>query len=434
MGITKKTPAAGLERDFAPYLRDENAAEYLRLVTDREGFGMRAAYHLEIINLLTQNDKTLLKRIPQETNGGLAEGGRKNVEASFVARANERAVRPEPRGAGEEGEDEIDPLFARWDRQEAALEAWARAGGCWFDNMPEAAAEQYGESIDHGTEATVYRLDGTHVAKVLSCPFDIQESLDRITLTNFFFPETGLRLLGLGRNADGEFCLLVSQPFIQGKAPEQEVIDIKGLEDFQPVSKYLVNPDYATPLYLLGDLHSRNIIIDEGGEPHVIDCNVFLNTPDKNRRGQWVIPPVRSDEKTLAQIDTIVSDLIPRTTGRLTTERAVNRLVPDFSEQIEKAGRYEGLVRLPLTDGTIHEFVFQKDPSNPDRLLYNDPRKIQRLLRYDKRFDKAAQEALADGKTVTRKGRSYRYDLAKGRVIEKTSKKLNLTVKNGPSI
>ena len=96
---------------------------------------------------------------------------------------------------------------------------------------------------------------------------------------------------------------MVRQRFIQGTAPTEDEITVGGLEDFRQVTENKNPPDYATPWYLLGDLHDRNIIIDSKGLAHVIDCNVFLNTPDLGKGGEWIIPEVESDPAALEEID-----------------------------------------------------------------------------------------------------------------------------------
>lgn len=200
---------------FNLYLCDESATVLLGRLIEVEGFSRKTRYHLEIINTLTQNGKKLFERIPPEVFRGLPEGGGRNVQASYVARANESTVRQDSGGIGE-GE-KITAPFPMWDRQERVLEDWARAEGCWFDNVTRRIENTFGPEISHGAEAKVFHLDDTHVVKVISSLFDQQKTLDRISLTNFMFPATGLTLLGFGRNEEGEFCFVVKQPFIIGE-------------------------------------------------------------------------------------------------------------------------------------------------------------------------------------------------------------------------
>lgn len=232
---------------FNLYLGDESATVLLGRLIEAEGFSRKTRYHLEIINTLTQNGKKLFERIPPEAFRDLREGNRRNVQASYVARANESTVRQDSGGIGEsEGCEEITAPFLVWDRQERALEDWARADGCWFDNVTRRIENTFGPEISHGAEAKVFHLDDTHVVKVISSLFDQQKTFDRITLTNFVFPFTGLQLLGLGRNEDGEFCFVVKQRFIIGKHADTGNLSIASLEDFTCVDESINNPEYTT--------------------------------------------------------------------------------------------------------------------------------------------------------------------------------------------
>ena len=205
-----------IEEDFAPLLKGEDGTRYLREVLESEGFSRRAAYLLEIQNQIIQNGKNIFERTPQETLGGLAAGGRRNVQASLVARANERAGGQDPRSLEEPGPEIEDTTFLDWDRKENALREWAVSDGCWYEQADRAMASLHGRHFAKGSEARVYHESGNRVVKVIGTIGDPQEALDRITITNFLFPETALELIGLGRNEEGEFSIIVRQPFVKG--------------------------------------------------------------------------------------------------------------------------------------------------------------------------------------------------------------------------
>lgn len=434
----KEANQEALHKAFGPFLDRENAIAFYRTETDAHGMTRKGRYCLQIINTLIQNDQTIFERIPQKALGGLAEGGRRNVEASAVLRANEGPVRAQPCGAREEarpsGEGESrgvslhDPLFERWDRQEAALEAWARADGCWEDDLPAYAKNHY-KYLDSGTEAKVYREDGTHVIKVISCPFDIQQAIDRIALTNLLFPSTGLKLRGVGRGADGEMCILVSQPYIIGKAPEGETVVLEGLDDFQEVTQYKIPPDYATPEILLGDLHDRNILIDQGGNAHVIDCNVFLNTPDMRRGGRWLIPELQYTPAGVERISEALDTLLPKTARAESLLPKLEHIRPGITEEIRTTGRCEGALLLPLSDGTLKEYLFQQDPAQPDTILYMTPEQASALIAFEDRLTKSQKEELAGGKTLTLRGERLRFDPDRGRVVHEPLSQLRKSKK-----
>ena len=84
-------------------------------------------------------------------------------------------------------------------------------------------------------------------------------ALDRITLHNALFPETRLNVLGFGRTTEGDFQIIVQQPFIHGTSlTDDEIRDYVESLGFK-----LINPrnwTYATPRIYLSDMHDENLI------------------------------------------------------------------------------------------------------------------------------------------------------------------------------
>ena len=104
-----------------------------------------------------------------------------------------------------------------------------------------------GEQIAEGGEAKVYD-HGATLVKSIGLDYFIQPilALDRISLHNAYFPETTLTVLGFGRTTDGEFKIIVEQPFIEGThVSDEEIADYMRKMGFE-----LRNPrnwTYATP-------------------------------------------------------------------------------------------------------------------------------------------------------------------------------------------
>ena len=81
---------------------------------------------------------------------------------------------------------------------------------------------------------------GATLVKAIGLDYFIQPilALDRITLHNAYFPETTLTVLGFGRTADGEFKIILEQPFIEGShLSDEEIADYANKMGFK-----LINP------------------------------------------------------------------------------------------------------------------------------------------------------------------------------------------------
>lgn len=101
----------------------------------------------------------------------------------------------------------------------------------------------------------------------------------RISLHNAYFPETGLTVLGFGRNEENEFFIVVEQSFIQGsQMTDQEIADFMDKMGFK-----LINPrnwTFATPDIYLSDMHDENVIRSAQGNIFVVDCDIRINTSE----------------------------------------------------------------------------------------------------------------------------------------------------------
>lgn len=85
-------------------------------------------------------------------------------------------------------------------------------------------------------------------------------------------------MLGFGRSSDGDFKLIVEQPFISGTC----VTDAEIGKFMQQMGFSLINPHnwtYATPEIYLSDMHDENVIRSDAGNIVVVDCDIRINTP-----------------------------------------------------------------------------------------------------------------------------------------------------------
>ena len=110
-------------------------------------------------------------------------------------------------------------------------------------------------------------------------------ALDRIALHNTYFPETRLTVLGFGRDKNGEFKIIVEQPFIDG----QPVSDEEITEYMSQMGFELKNPrnwTYATSDIYLSDMHDENVIrSNRSNTIFVVDCDIRINTPELRQGG-----------------------------------------------------------------------------------------------------------------------------------------------------
>ena len=424
LDVAKKLNTSYGKHLFREWLEGETATAYLAALTQQQGFSRRATYQLEIIYNLIQDEQTqLYQRVPQEVQQGITGEDRLYVEAALVARANESAVGSQPRS----GEREESP-FEKWDRQERELERWARHEGCWHDDVLQDLTQLCGEEFDHGAEARVFRgTNGTTVLKALTSMFDPQETIDRIALTNFLLPETRLTLRGIGRGEDGAFTYIVEQPFIKGTVLQQESIDIAAFEDFDCDDKLSPNPYYYTDNYLLGDIHDRNVLVADG-TPAVIDCNLFLNTPDRNMNGKWIIPTVQGNDSLMQSMHDTLSKLLPKTIS-LDEARQVLRSHPKSLKQLESHGFCNEAVALQRKDGDMMYVIFEKDPNDDTKVLWNTHDNIHQMLFINKELNDNERTLLAYGKALPKDGKTLRFSLDKGRLIENSSMSLRLSTK-----
>ena len=223
--------------------------------------------------------RIVYKRFSPSEQYGCATGGATHVIASLLAAASFRASGIIPPIS----DFKIEQQCA--EAQAICIEHWAKKVGCWIVNPEEELTELCGEQVAEGGEAHVF-YNRTSLLKVIGLDYYIQPilALDRISLHNAYFPETRLRVIGFGRNGQGEFQIIVEQPFIAGSPmTEFEIQDFAESLGFK-----LMNPrnwTYATPAIYLSDLHDENVIRSKNGAVYVIDCDIGINTPELRQGG-----------------------------------------------------------------------------------------------------------------------------------------------------
>ena len=245
-----------------------------------EGFMPEGLQKLDHYAELLINGRLVYQRFSPFEQHGCSAGGATHVVASLLAGAEAEA----DRDAAPDGND-FKREVERGAQQAACIERWAHAVGCWTESIDDSLSKQLGEQIAEGGEAKVYD-HGATLVKTIGLYYFIQPilALDRISLHNAYFPETTLTVLGFGRTADGEFKIIVEQPFIEGShVSDEEIADYMHKMGFE-----LRNPrnwTYATPDIYLSDMHDENVLRSPSGTIFVVDCDIRINTPKLHAGG-----------------------------------------------------------------------------------------------------------------------------------------------------
>ena len=240
----------------------------------RNGFDGEGLKKLEEYAKQFINGQLLFKRYTEDEQFGCAVGGSLHVIASILAGAETPAnqlTAPEH-------------SFKREQQQATAqaivIEQWAKAIGCWTDNVDTEFENIFGMQLAEGGEAHVYDNRASIVKRIGLYYFVLPMlALDRITLHNTLFPSTKMTVIGFGATSSGEFQILVQQQFIHGSlVPEAEI-----KEYVESLGFKLINPKnwtYATPYLYLSDMHDENVIKTPKGNILVVDCDIRINTPE----------------------------------------------------------------------------------------------------------------------------------------------------------
>ena len=247
------------------------------IVTD--GFTPEGLQKLDHYAELFINGRLVYQRFSPFEQHGCAAGGPTHVIASLLAGADVTTNSRLSKELSFKEERE------RGKTQEILIEQWAKTVNCWYANVDESLPNLFGEQLAQGGEACVFQ-HGFNLIKSIGLDYYIQPilALDRISLHNAFFPETKLSVIGFGRFKNGEFQIIVEQPYIQGIK-----LDDSKIESFAKNMGFeLRNPlnwTYATPDIYLSDLHDENVIQSREGNIFVVDCDIRINTPELKTGG-----------------------------------------------------------------------------------------------------------------------------------------------------
>ena len=244
-----------------------------------EGFTPKGLAKLETYAEDFITGRLVYQRFSSLEQHGCAEGGATHVIASLLAGADIAADNLTAPVGSFQREQQCGAA------QECRIEQWARATGCWISNLNKTLTERLGEQVAEGGEAHVY-YHGATLIKSIGLDYFVQPvlALDRVSLHNAYFPQTRMTTLGFGRTTDGDFQIVVEQPFIQGvQMGDEEIRNYAEQLGFE--LRNARNWTYATKGIYLSDMHDENVIRSHNGSVFVVDCDIRINVPELRTGG-----------------------------------------------------------------------------------------------------------------------------------------------------
>jgi hypothetical protein len=325
------------------------------VVSEQEKF---SAENKEIINKSKKNaekirdGKSIFKRFSQKEQRGIARGGQIHAEATLILGTNDSSNKQ---------------IATTNEKQESIIEQYAKEEGVWVENINE----KYGEANASGEESLVwYNADDKTATKSQSTNLynDLQEKLDSITLHNFLFPETALEVIGFGRTSDGEFQVLVKQPFIVGKE-NTKVTDSQIEETMKDMGfERVEDNNYSNSETLVEDLHTGNAILTPNDKIAIIDPIIRLNTKEQGYGGKRdlgnnavedIIPPSKPTKPSAEKTESAKEK--ERTFGKRVLESEVSDEIKNgISEDAKKYIPISNKISVSEADYIIQEKGIQE--------------------------------------------------------------------------
>ena len=216
-----------------------------------------------------QQGTLIYERFSREEQEGIRRGGKILSEAALLT------------GAGSRTNQTNDQKNRR---QEKSVEAYAKEKGIWVDKTNQTFNEKYKRRVGSGKEAIVWYKGNEKVLKTQNTYQyrTLQEKLDSIILHNAQFPVSALKVVGFGKNSQGDFQVIVEQQFFRSAKPlTQDQVDIYADSlGFTPTKNEEVLHNFQNDETLLRDFHEENVLRTKEGNLVVIDSIMRLNTPD----------------------------------------------------------------------------------------------------------------------------------------------------------
>lgn len=275
------------EKRLAKALNDAGAV-YSEIQKDNQTIGVWTIN----TNNSRSNNKIENNESNNTRNAETVAGKQQTSNGGLLAESQARIQRGDGnlRETQEQGVLSQEDIDKRNQEDRESLEKFAKEQGKWADDVDTKLEKKYGSRIGHGSEAWVYRKDKDTVIKSRSITGynTVSDALRSIELHNTLFPETAMKVVGFG-NGDGEFSIIIEQPFIEGTYASQEEIDsfVKERFNAEKDSSVIGNTSYKTDDYLLQDLKPQNVlvrIVNGKKQYNVIDGDFYYNLSTKGTK------------------------------------------------------------------------------------------------------------------------------------------------------
>lgn len=275
------------EKRLAKALNDAGAV-YSEIQKDNQTIGVWTIN----TNNSRSNNKIENNESNNTRNAETVAGKQQTSNGGLLAESQARIQRGDGnlRETQEQGVLSQEDIDKRNQEDRESLEKFAKEQGKWADDVDTKLEKKYGSRIGHGSEAWVYRKDKDTVIKSRSITGynTVSDALRSIELHNTLFPETAMKVVGFG-NGDGEFSIIIEQPFIEGTYASQEEIDsfVKERFNAEKDPSVIGNTSYKTDDYLLQDLKPQNVlvrIVNGERQYNVIDGDFYDNSSTKETK------------------------------------------------------------------------------------------------------------------------------------------------------
>lgn len=229
----------------------------------------KAYSELCLIQKYIKDETIRYERLAQERFGG--ENAADSIRRSVIqilggSRSTSATFRASGKG-----------VSSQFDRDAAAIRAFAEYRGLWHSDAVEYVVHQLGCTyLSEGKEARVYcSKDSLFVYKIKNVipqsktgKKDLLTFFDELTNHNILFPETAYEICGFGLDNYGRFCTILKQNAIEGRPATSDEIESHFTNDvFNRQNRYAFYKDG----YIISDLKPSNVVFSNG-KCYVIDC------------------------------------------------------------------------------------------------------------------------------------------------------------------